>query len=178
MKKPKLIFLNGFAASGKTTLTSLYLKEHKFALGAEVDVLIAMLGQWKENMADARLQAYKLMDEMVKNHLRSGYDVVLPVLLTDAAQALRYEDIAQDTEADFYELYLEMDKEEALRRLFERGVWGEEGLPPLSDESIPEAKKLYEDMEAATKERPNIISIEPKLGAIDETYQELLSKIA
>lgn len=178
MSKPKLIFLNGFAASGKSTLTEKYLNDHKFALGLEGDVLIAMLGGWKEDWDGAHQIRLKMSEILVKGHLSLGYDVVLPFLLHDAAQAEQYEKIAQEVGADFNEVYLELEKDEAVERLLKRGTWGEEGLPPLTEDDRPEIEKMYDSMYSATKQRPNMISVKPHFGAIEETYQELLAKLA
>lgn len=177
MKKPKLIFLNGFAASGKSTLAKKYLDDHKFALGIEGDVLLTMLGGWRNDVEGARKIAINMNTNLIKEHLALGYDVVLPFLLTNVKDAEFYEQLATQVNASFCEIYLELDHDEAIERLFRRGVWGEEGLPPLTEADLPEAEQLYTDMVTSISLRPNTISIRPQLGAIEETYQELLSKL-
>ncbi len=175
--QPKLIFLNGFAGCGKTTLAKMYIDEHLLALDIEGDELMPMLGQWKENWDAAANCKLALTESMVVTHLRSGYDVVLPFLLVDAMHAETYENIAHDTGAHFFEIMLSLTKEEAIGRLQKRGTWGEVGLPPLTERDLPDIEKLYDDMVTATSQRPNTINIYPKEGAIKETYKALLAAV-
>lgn len=177
MNKPKLIFLNGFAASGKSTLTQIYLDEHKFSLGLEGDVLITMLGGWKDDWYGAAELKLLMTESLVKTHLSAGYDVVLPFLLTKVEQVEKYEKIALETKADFYEFYLELNREEAIKRLYKRGVWGEAGSPPLTEADLPEIVSLYDKMVDATKYRPDTIVIKPNFGAEEQTYREMLSHL-
>jgi predicted kinase len=174
---PKLILLNGFAACGKTTLAKRYAREHPLALDVEGDEIIVMLGQWRQNIQEAVRCKLQLSESMVRTHLCSGYDVVLPFLLTDAKHAETYEYIARDVGADFFEIMLLVNKEEAMGRLLKRGRWGEEGLPALTEHDIPKIEKLYDDMMTATSERTHTINIYPKENEIDETYQMFLSAI-
>jgi predicted kinase len=177
MKKPKLIFLNGFAASGKSTLTAKYLSEHKFALGFEGDVLIGMFGQWRadwEGAAELKLLHTK---NIVRTHLEAGFDVVLPFLLTAKEQVQEYEKMAMELDVDFYEIFLDLEKEEAVTRLLKRGVWGEEGSPQLTKKDLPEIEDLYQRMETATATRKNTTFIKPNWNQIEQTYQDLLQVI-
>lgn len=177
MKKPKLIMLNGFAGSGKTTLKNRYLRDHGFTLGFEGDVFITMLAGWKDNWTKATELKNVHTKKIVATHLQAGYDVVLPFLLEDHRQAEEYSDIAQSVEATFYEIYLELDKEDAVRRLYTRGCWGEEGSEPLIEDDRPEVEALFERMEEATRLRPDTVRIKPVESKIEETYQAMLRAI-
>jgi predicted kinase len=174
---PKLILLNGFASCGKTTLATKYINEHPLALSMEIDHIIHLIGQWKQNYQKAHECRLAIAESITKTHLLSGYDVILPFLLTDEKQAESYEKIAQEVGASFFEIMLDVKKEEAVSRLLKRGKWGEEGLPPLTERDRPEIEKFYDKMARATSERPRMINIYPKENEINETYQMFLSAI-
>lgn len=174
---PKLILLNGFAGCGKSTLAKKYIDEHPLALSLEGDEIITMLGQWKEFPDRAAECKLTLTEVMVKTHLNSGYDVVLPFLLTDAKHAETYENLASDVGATFFEVMLEIGKEEAVARLLKRGKWGEEGLPPLTELDRPEIEEFYDRMANATSKRPHMINIYPKENEIEETYKAFLGVV-
>ena len=176
--KQKLILLNGFAASGKTTLAKRYIDDYPLALGLEHDEIVVMLGQWEENEKEAREKVFLLMENMVTTHLRSGKDVILPYLLTDSHHAEHFENIANEAGVEFIEVMLSKDKEKAIKHLLDRGCWGEKGLPPLTDEDLPSIETLYDTMTKATSLRPDTISINPIWNNVDKTYNLLLEAIS
>ena len=173
----KLIMLNGFAGCGKTTIAKKYIDEHPLALRVECDEIISNIGQWQQYSEEAVKCKLALTESMVKTHLQSGYDVILPFLLLDDVHAIIYEKIALDIGADFFEVMLLVGKDEAIRRLIKRGTWGEAGLPPLTEKDIPKIKKLYDDMMTATNKRSKTINISPIEDKIEETYKTLLNII-
>ena len=175
--KPKLIMLGGFASSGKTTLAKKYVSEHPLALSVEGDEIITKLGQWRENISEAIECKQALVTTLVESHLKRGHDVVLPYLLRDSMDAERFEALAHACEADFYEVTLSIEKEEAIERLFKRGTWGEEGLPPLTEADRPRAEKLYDSMMEAVSTRPNMIYIECEEDDIEGTYSQINNSI-
>ena len=173
----KLILLNGFAASGKTTLTKRYIDDHPLALGLEHDELVVMLGQWEEHEKEAREKVFLLMKNMVSTHLKSGNDVVLPYLLTNSTHAEEFENIANENGAKFIEIILSKDRDEAIDHLLLRGCWGEKGLPPLTDKDIPSIEHLYETMMLETNKRENMVPLNPVWNDINQTYSQLLDII-
>ncbi len=175
--QPKLIMLNGFAGCGKTTIARKYINEHPLALNVECDEIISNIGQWQQYSEEAVKYKLTLTENMVKTHLQSGHDVILPFLLLDDTHATIYEKIAHDIGADFFEVMLLVKKDEAVSRLLKRGTWGEAGLPPLTDKDIPKIKKLYDNMMTATNRRSKTINIYPIENKIEETYKDLLNII-
>jgi hypothetical protein len=115
---------------------------------------------------------------MAAAHLKSGHDVILPFLLRDASHAAHYEDVAHVAGADFLEITLSVEKPDAVRRLLKRGTWGEEGLPPLTQEDIPKIERLYDDMVEAMGLRPNMIHIRSKENDIEGTYKDFMAAVA
>jgi predicted kinase len=177
MSKPKLIVLYGFAASGKTTISKKYIEDHPLALSIEGDQIISMMGQWRVNEEEAREIVFTHTLEMAKVHLKEGYDVLLPYLLTDPEHASIFETTAKDLVADFYEVYIEIEQDEAIDRLLERGVWGEEGSPHLTDEDSPEINSLYNTMKKALEKRSAIKVIKGMKDDTDGTYSGFLNSI-
>ena len=175
--KPKLIIIHGFAGVGKTTIAKRYIDDHPLALNIEGDNLIVMLGQWITHEDQAREYVFALTKSMIATHLKAGKDVIVSYLLTDARHSEAFEQTAKEHNADFYEVLLSVDKEDAVNRLLERGTWGEPGSPPLTENDLPSIHKLYETMDAETAKRPDMITIHPVKDDIESTYQALLEAI-
>jgi predicted kinase len=178
MSKPKLIMLYGFAASGKTTLLKKYLQEHPFALSIEGDQIISMMGMWRQHEKEAREIVFEHTKVMVANHLEKGYDVLLPYLLTQHTDAETFEKIAAESSSDFYEVYISINRDEAIRRLLKRGIWGEEDSPQLTNDDLPEINKLYDEMESAMKNRMTIKTIASDFGDIEGAYSQFIATVS
>ena len=178
MKTPKLILLNGFAASGKTTLSKRYIAGHPLALAIEGDQIISMMGEWRSHESEAREIVFQHTLTLAKSHLKAGYDVVLPYLLTNSSHGDSFKALAEEVGAEFYEIFLAVEREDAIERLLSRGVWGEEGSPTLSSNDLPEINELYDAMESALQDRNEVIKIPVTLDAIDETYEALIKALS
>ncbi len=168
----KLILLNGSASVGKSTITKLFLQENPLAIGVEGDQLISMMGCWRENEDEARMLVFQHTKQIAETHLKTGHSVLLPYLLTEPSQADEFERIAHDNNAEFIEIALFIEREEAVARLLERGVWGEEGSPKLTENDRPEIEALYDKMVSALKSRPNTHYIDVRKGDVQGTYNQ------
>ncbi len=177
MNNQKLILLYGFASSGKTTLSKKYINENPLTISIEGDQLIGMMGQWRQHEDVARELVFKHSKSIVENHLQSKHDVILPYLLTDAKHASTFEEIAKRNNAYFHEIYIDIEKDNAIKRLLERGCWGEEGSPKLAVDDMGEINDLYKVMKSAMSKRNNIISIASKAGEIEETYNAFIKAL-
>jgi adenylylsulfate kinase-like enzyme len=174
MDRPKLILLDGFAGVGKTTLAKRYIADHPLAMDLEGDEIIVMLGQWLKYENAARELLFKIGKAIITSHLESGYDIVVPCLPTNVDHQQAFEDIAKSTGAQFFEVVLVTDREEAIRRLLKRGTWGEAGTDPLTNADLPVIKKLYDDMDKTLAERPKTTRILSVEDSHDSTYQQFL----
>jgi predicted kinase len=174
---PKLIFMNGPAAVGKSTIAELYAQEHSLALHLKFDELIVMLGQWLAHEDEARELVFSMIQDMVKVHLSSGHDVVMPYLPRSADQIDQMRRVADEAGATFYEISLMTDKQEAVERMMRRGSWGEPGADPLTEEDRPIVSWLYDLAEEYSK-RPQMFVIRMTEGDIDGTYQQLIKHIS
>ncbi len=173
----KLILLYGFAASGKTTLAKKYIEEHPMTMAVEGDQLIGMIGQWRKNEATARQLVELHTKSIVENHLRAGYDVIVPHLLSDSTEIESFENITKETGASFHEVYIDITKEDAVNRLLTRGCWGEEGSRKLTEDDREMLIGRFEYMENAMKGRTQAISISSRVGKVDEVFNALLKAI-
>src|SRR3954463_14886337 len=79
---PRLIHLNGPSRVGKSTLARRYADGHPGTLVLDLDVLAGLIGGWKADFSAALEVARGHGRELAVRHLRSGYDVVLPQLVT------------------------------------------------------------------------------------------------
>ncbi|HSX46497.1 MAG TPA: AAA family ATPase [Patescibacteria group bacterium] len=177
MNNPKVILLNGFAGSGKTTIARMYVDNHPLAMVIEGDQLIINIGDWLDHEDEARDLVFALTKDMLRVAIKLGHDVIVPYLVTNAEEVAELEQIATNGGAVFHEFYLATHKDHAIQRLLNRGTWGEAGLPPLTNDDTPRITQLYEHMEAALPNRPNQIHIQIKEGSPIDTYQELLRQI-
>lgn len=169
--------LYGFASSGKTTLAKKYIDEHPLSMVIEGDEIIGMMGQWRANEEEARKMVFEHTKSIVRNQLTAGHDVLLPYLLTDSTHIEAFEEIAKEYNASFLEIYIKIEKEEAVSRLLERGTWGEEGSPQLTESDLPEITDLYKTMEKAMNERKDVKTIISEVGDIFGTYQKFMTAI-
>jgi predicted kinase len=175
MNRPKLIMLGGFACCGKSTIAD--IQDHPLTLHIEGDEIITKIGQWRMYGEEAVKSKIALTAGMASIHLHSGYDVIIPMLLGGVYESA-YEDVAQEANADFIEVQLDVDKDKAIRRLLARGTWGEAGLPPITEKDLPRIERMYDNMVAAVAERPNIIRIKSIEGDIEGTYNTFVSAIS
>jgi predicted kinase len=177
MTKAKLIVLNGFAASGKTTIAKKYIAEHSMSMALEADAIVDNIGDWANHQEEVRQLTFELTKAMLRAYLPSGHDVVLPYLVTNAEEVQEFESIAKACEADYYEFVLHNERAEAIARLLKRGKWGEETSPPLTEKDMPEIENLMDRMESALKKRPHAIIIQLKGHDANTTYSQLLQRI-
>lgn len=174
----KLILLNGPAGVGKSTIARRYIDEHPLSMSIEGDQIIGMIGAWRQNELEARKLKLAQIQGMVELALSAGNNVILPYLVTDATHVEIFEKIAERHNANFYEVILAVEKEDAVARLLERGRWGEEGSKQLTEEDTPRIEGLYDLMMLELRKRPNVVSIQAMKGDIDTTYSDFLDAVS
>lgn len=174
---PKLILLEGFAGSGKTTIAERYVAEHPLTMNLEGDKLIIMFGQWLKHEEKARKLVFELTKAMIATCLESNNDVIVPYLPTHPEHAKDFESIAQRLNAEFFEVILGVEREDAICRLMKRGSWGEEGTEPLTEADLPTIEGLHDAMTTALAERHNAVHITCIDGDHDATYQKFLEAV-
>ena len=181
--KPKLIILNGPLGIGKSTIATKFADEHPMTLRLDIDDLRACISHWREQADQSAASSKQMALAMTRVHLSLGYNVVIPQIVRKAEFFEDCEQIAKETGAEFIEVLLLVNKDDAIRRFKERNfaLGHASGFRTggLIDNGGREAKlaTMYDEMIGATTQRPNTIRIEPKFGKEDDTYNELLEKI-
>lgn len=181
--KPKLIILNGPLGIGKSTLAKRYADAHPLTLNLDIDEVWSMISHWREKNEISAPLSKKIALEMAKVHLLARHDVVLPQILQTIELAESFQKLAFESGADYYEVLLNVPKEEAIRRFIERGkrqghpTGFREGGTIATGGREDKLNEMYDNMIAVANLRPHIIRIMPSLGEIDAAYEELLGKI-
>lgn len=178
MKTTKVILLNGFAGSGKSTIARKYVDAHPLSMVIESDELIVNIGGWLAHEDQAWPLVFSLTKSMISTALALGHDIILPYLVRDADRAAEIEEIARTSGATFYEFYLSVPKDRAIQKLLDRGIWGEPGAPPITNDDIPLINEIYDLMDGQLQKRPKQIHIEIEEGSPEATYQKILDYIA
>ncbi len=121
--------------------------------------------------------------EMARINLQAGNEVIIPQILQTTELADSFKQLAQDCAADYYEVLLDVSKNESIKRFIERSK--SQGYPTGFREgaiiatSGREAKlvEMHDSMTVVTNNRPHIIRIQPILGDVDSTYSMLLQEL-
>jgi predicted kinase len=132
---PRLVLLNGAPAVGKSTLARRWVDDHPLALVVDIDDLRVRLGGW-QRLPESKAIARSLGVALVRSHLGSGHDVVVPQLLgrTDFIETLA--SVAGAEGAAFVEVLLRAPVDVVLRRLAQRRT--ELTVPHPQDEIDPD----------------------------------------
>jgi hypothetical protein len=122
---------------------------------------------------------------MIEAYLASGHDVVLPQMLVDLAELSRFESCAIRADARFVERFLMDDVERAVARFDRRGgtdpedPWHAQVRAIVAVEGGDKAlRRYYSTLQRLLDQRPDAIVIQSTEGAVDTTYQRLISSLA
>lgn len=174
MAHAKLILINGFNASGKTTIAKKYVANHSLAMVVEADSFVDNIGDWTNHREEVRRLAFELTKAVIRAYLPSGHDVVLPYIVTDIQEVEQFESIARDCGATYYEVVLYNERADAIAALHERGKWGGASSPLITKKDLPVIEKDFANMQAVLEKRPNMVKIPLKRNNPDTTYRQLL----
>ncbi|MFI6305311.1 AAA family ATPase [Amycolatopsis thailandensis] len=178
----RLIHLNGPSGVGKSTLARRYANEHPGTLALDLDVLAGFIGGWKENFFAALEMARDHGRELALRHLRQGYDVILPQLVTvhDRDPDPAFEAVALGAGATYIEVALVIDDRAYRQRL--------RGKRPVNDvEAHLQAMLEGPDSDLADRirghldeyltSRPRVIQLDTTGVGEDESYVRLLKAL-
>ena len=90
--------------SDKSTLAGRLVDVRPLALNLDIDLVRGQLGGWLDQPIEAGLAARAMAISMIKTHLGSGYDVVVPQLLARNDFIEDLENAASETGAEFVEI--------------------------------------------------------------------------
>jgi len=178
--KPNLIILNGPLGIGKSTLAKRYAEDHPLTLILDIDDVWAMLSHWRQEKEKSAPLSKQMAMAMARINLMAGNDVMIPLIVQTSELANDFERLAKECKASFYEILLNVDKGEALRRFIERGK--SEGHPSgfraggIIDTNGRDKKlaEMYDNMMEIASTRSHIITVEPISGDVEKTYAKIV----
>ncbi len=142
-----------------------------------------MISHWRDEKETSAPISKKMALEMARINLAAGNDVIIPQIIQTEELADSFKALSKECGADYIEVLLFVEKEEAIRRFIKRGQ--EDGNPTgfrpggIIDTGGREIKlaEMYDNMIELSERKNDVIRIEPVLGDIDGTYSALLEKI-
>jgi predicted kinase len=117
----RLIHLNGAPGVGKSTLARRYAADHPGVLVLEIDQLRTMVAGWEDDLPGAGERVRTTALAAITAYLREGGDVVVPQLIGDAGQLVRFEAAARDAGAAYHHFVLSAPPDEVVGRFRSRG---------------------------------------------------------
>jgi predicted kinase len=179
----RLIVLNGLPGIGKSAIARRYVDDHAFALALDLDSVRRLIGRWRDEPARAGLMARAMTLTLARDHLRSGYDVVLPQYLGRTEFLEQAQQVAEDAGAAFFEFILTDNRDEVVRRFNARThtaarpehVEAGELVAQLGGDDALFA--MCDRLLLVTAARPNTIVVASPDGAHDEVYAEIRRRL-
>lgn len=113
----RLVLINGAPGSGKSTLAQGVAEDQPLTLALDVDGIKHSLGHWREDERASGLQARRLALALAREHLSTGYDVIVGQYLARTTFIEDLEHLAAQLDARFIELVLELDAPALAERL-------------------------------------------------------------
>ncbi|MEU4773545.1 AAA family ATPase [Micromonospora sp. NPDC023644] len=178
---PRLIVLNGPPGCGKSTLARRYVEDHPLALDLDIDRIRELVGGWREHPGPAGLLARAVALAAARAHLAGRHDVIVPQFLGRPEFIAQAERVARDAGAEFHEIVLLDDKENALRRFAERSRTSTDpahlDAQRLLDRQggAAELAAMYDRLLAVVATRPGTRVVHTAHGRVDEAYRDLLA---
>ncbi len=177
----RLILINGAPATGKSTLARRYVEDHPPALDLDIDLVRRLLGGWRSDLEGAGLRARAIALAAARVHLSAGHDVVVPQLIARADFIERLASVAEETGADFREVYLRDGVDSVLRRFAARTAAAEDPTHVEAHETLSggEAalRAMHAKIEALIPRRPGAITVASAPGDPERTYADLLARL-
>lgn len=173
----RLIHLNGPSRVGKSTLARRYVDEHPGTLALDLDVLAGLIGGWRENFSTAWGIARAHGRALATRHLREGYDVVLPQLVTSHDRGPGFEEAAREAGAAYIEVALLVHDQEHLQRL--RGKQAANEVEAriqarLEDPESDLVDRIRRHLAEYLADRPHTIRLDTTGLGEDASYEALL----
>ena len=174
-----LIHLNGPSGVGKSTLAQRYVDEHQGVLNLDIDRVVAMIGGWRDDFGAALAPARRLATAMAETHLRTGFDVVMPQLVTSVDEAVGFEAAAARAGARYLEIALVVDPDEQVTRFRARATHNpvEEHIQQYVDAKGGDLllRRIHRHFTEYLGRRPLARRVETSGRSADSSYAAVLS---
>ena len=176
---PILIHLNGPSGVGKSTLAQTYADDHPGVLNLDIDTVVSLIGGWRENFFGALSPARHLALAMAEAHLRNGWDVVMPQLVTSVDEAERFEAAAERAGAEYLEIALTVDPVEQVNRFrakakcSEVGVHIERAVTAEGGDNL--LRRIHQHFGTYIALRPAALRLSTTGTDVDESYAQVLA---
>lgn len=180
----RLVLINGAPGSGKSTLARLYAVEHPLSLVLDIDVVRGLLGGWLAQPVEAGLLAREMGLAMARVQLLRGGDVLVPQFLGRIDFVVQLETLASEVDAEFVEIALLSDSEDASARFARRAAHPETSehrdAAALLERSggLDALPEMYCRLLEVVAARPRTRQVTTVDGEVKETYQRLLAGIS
>jgi predicted kinase len=180
---PRLVLINGAPGSGKSTLAGRYVNEHPLTLALDIDMVRSMLGGWLDQPTQAGLLARRLALAMAGVQLSSGHDVVVPQFLGRLDFVLDLEQLCADVGAEFIEVALLSNAEDAARRFARRsGAAQSQGHREAAARlerggGVDALPQMYARLLDVVAKRPATRIVVTVDGEIEQAYRQLMGHV-
>jgi predicted kinase len=178
----RLILLNGMPGVGKSTIARRFAAEHPGTLLCDIDVLRTFIGGWSDDFdrAGARIRPAAL--GLITGYLRESGDVVLPQLLSRMSELDKFERATLEAGADFVEVMMATDTDDAVRRFHRRDdgidAWHPTVRRLVAEGGGEELLRAYaSNLDELVARRPATKVVASVEGAVDATYAAVLGAI-
>jgi predicted kinase len=180
----RVVLINGVPASGKSTLARRYAREHPLTLALDIDTVRRMLGGWMDRLEESGLAARRIAVEMVRTHVGSGRDVVIPQFLGRVEFVRTLAGLCDDVGADFVEIVLLSSPDEAVDRFVRRtaaaagpGDGEAAALVEQAGGADAQIRMMYRQLLGVVQARPASRIVATVPGDADATYVAMVAQI-
>ncbi len=178
---PRLIHLNGPPGIGKSTLAQMYVDKHPGVLNLDVDLIRGLIGGWRDRFAETGEIVRPIALSIAHTHLLAGYDVIMPQYLGVLSEIERFEAVALDAGAAFWEVVLMDTKERSVERFTRRGEndelpWHRQAKEIVERNGGPALlADMHDRLIDMVRARPNAVVVPSVAEAVHRTYEALIA---
>jgi predicted kinase len=179
-----LVLVNGPPAGGKSTIAARLVAQRPLALNLDIDVIRALLGDWKVRPADAGIAVRQLALAMAHEHLHSGHDVVVPQFLARGEFIDQLATTTATAGGRFVEIALVLDQDDAIAAFERRSIQPDTAGHRDAAEAVERAggrvalATMYDDYMTLLRSRPSAVRVEVTIGDIDATVSAVEAAIS